>query len=180
MNEKFYALLGIIGPLAAYISIGISIVLSPWFSWERSALSDLGHSVKSSVAPIFNLGLFLAGFLILIYVFTTFHKYAKYTAGGLVVSSFCLQLIAIFDEVYGFLHFAVSVLFFISLGITSLVYAYERKSLFAIIIFIIGFSSWILYGLDLYTLGIAVPETISSVTVMLLLVSSTIKIYFRK
>ncbi len=180
MKEKFYALLGIIGPLVAYISIGISILRSPWFSWERSALSDLGHSVKSSVAPIFNLGLSLAGFLIMLYIFTTFRKYAKYTASGFVISSFFLQLIATFDEVYGFLHGAVSVLFFISLGITSLLYAYEKKSVFAVIVFIISFSSWILYGLEIYSAGIAVPETISSVAVMLLLVYSPIKIYFRK
>ncbi|MCK5626162.1 DUF998 domain-containing protein, partial [Candidatus Bathyarchaeota archaeon] len=94
MEEKFYALLGIIGPLVAYLSIGISIFQSPWFSWERSALSDLGHSVDSNVAPIFNLGLSLAGFLIMIYILTTFRKYSKYTATGFVVSSFFLQLIA--------------------------------------------------------------------------------------
>ena len=180
MNEKFYALLGIIGPLVAYVSIVLSIFQSPWFSWERSALSDLGHSVDSNVAPIFNFGLSLAGFLIMIYIFTTFCKYAKYTGAGFIVSSFFLQLIATFDEVYSFLHFAVSVLFFISLCITSLLYAYERKSVFAVIMFIIGFSSWILYGLEIYSAGIAVPETISSVTVMLMLVYSAIKIYFTK
>ena len=180
MEEKFYALLGIIGPLVAYLSIGISIFQSPWFSWERSALSDLGHSVDSNVAPIFNLGLSLAGFLIMIYILTTFRKYSKYTAIGFVVSSFFLQLIATFDEVYGFLHGVVSVLFFISLGITSLIHAYERKSIFSVIVFVIGFSSWVLYGLEIYNAGIAVPETISSVSVMLLLVYSNIKIYFIK
>jgi len=180
VNEKFYALLGIIGPLVAYLSIDIAIFQSPWFSWERSALSDLGHSVDSSVAPTFNFGLSLAGFLIMIYIFTTFRKYAKYTATGFVISSFFLQLIATFDEVYGFLHFTVSILFFISLGVTSILYAYEKKSVFAVIVFIIWFSSWILYGLEIYSAGIAVPETISSVTVMLLLIYPAIKIYIMK
>ena len=66
MEKRFYALFGFFGPLAAYISIGVSIVLSPWFSWESNALSDLGHAVKSEVASIFNFGLLLAGFLLIV------------------------------------------------------------------------------------------------------------------
>ncbi|MCK4483018.1 hypothetical protein KAU55_07295, partial [Candidatus Bathyarchaeota archaeon] len=62
MNEKTYALFGVIGSLLAYFSIGVSIALSPWFSWETNALSDLGHAVNSGVAPIFNFGLLLSGF----------------------------------------------------------------------------------------------------------------------
>jgi hypothetical membrane protein len=180
VKEKIYALLGFIASLVAYLSISISIYLSPWFSWEKNALSDLGHSLKSTVAPIFNLGLSLASFLIMIHVFTSFREHAKYTAVGLIVSSLFLQLIATFDEVYGLLHGVVSVLFFLSLGISSLLYAYEKKSFFAVIMFIIGLCSWIIYGLEVFSLGIAVPETISSVTIMLLLLSSTFKIFFKK
>jgi hypothetical membrane protein len=32
MKKRFYALFGVVGPLVAYISMGVSIVLSPWFS----------------------------------------------------------------------------------------------------------------------------------------------------
>lgn len=180
MKEKVYTLLGLIGPLIAYTSIGISISRSPWFSWESSALSDLGHSVKSSVAPIFNLGLLFTGFLLLLYVFTIFRKYVKYSASGLVVCSLFLQLIATFDEVYGLLHWVVSVLFFLSMCLTSLIYAYEKRSLFAFIMFVIGSGSWIVYGLGSFRVGVAVPEIISSITVMLWLVSFTGKLYFRK
>jgi hypothetical membrane protein len=48
MNERICALFGMIGPPMAHVSIGVSIALSPWFSWERNALSDLGHAVKSA------------------------------------------------------------------------------------------------------------------------------------
>ena len=180
MNKRIYILLGVVGPILAYVSIAASIAFSPWFSWYSNALSDLGHSVKSEAAPIFNLGLLTTGFLMLVYTVAAFRKHAKYTSICLVFSAFLLQLIATFDEVYGSLHFVVSVLFFISIGITSIVYAVERKSLFALIAFIIGLVSWILYGMKIYSAGIAVPETISSLAVASLLVSSALKIYFSK
>jgi len=177
--ERASILLGIFGPLVAYVSIGISIVSSSWFSWEKNALSDLGHSVKSEVAPIFNLGLFLAGSLMLIYTVLVFRNHAKYSSFFLAISVFSLQLIAVFDEVYGSIHFLVSVAFFLSIGVTSIVYAAEQKSLSPFVAFMIGFTSWIFYFFGFYKLGIAVPETISSLAVASILVTSAIRIYLR-
>jgi len=176
MNKRVCALLGIVGPLIAYISIGVSIALSPWFSWEKSALSDLGHAVRSQAAPIFNLGLLLAGFLIMVYVITVFKRHAKYTSIFLIMSALSLQLVATFDEVYGFPHVAVSVLLFLSLGVASLTYVVERKSYLAAAAFIIGLISWALYGMKMYNLGVAVPETISSVMAILWIIYSAIRI----
>jgi hypothetical membrane protein len=176
MNERAYALLGIIGPLIAYISIGVSMILSPWFSWETSALSDLGHTVDSEAAPIFNLGLLLAGFLIAVYAITVFKRHAKYTSIFLVMSALSLQLVATFDEVYGFPHVVVSVLLFLSLGAASLTYAIERKSYLAVAAFIIGLISWVLFGMKIYSLGVAVPETISTVMTVLWVIYSAIRI----
>jgi len=79
MDERIYVLFGVIGPISAYLLIGVSITLSPWFSWERNALSDLGHAVNSGVAPIFNFGLFLAGFLLTIYAVKVLKNYARWT-----------------------------------------------------------------------------------------------------
>ena len=176
-NEKFYALLGLIGPLTTYFSIGISILFSPWFSWERNALSDLGHSVKSEVAPLFNLGLLLTGFLIIMYTVTVFKKHAKYTSICLIASAIILQLVATFDEVYASLHNVVAVLFFVSIWITSVVNAIEKKALLALMAFIVGLSSWTLYELNVYRAGIAVPEIISFGAVASVLQLSAIKIY---
>ena len=97
MKERVYALFGVFGPLLLYLSIGISLVLSPWFSWESNALSDLGHSVNSPAASIFNLGLLLAGFLLMIYATTVFKKHAKYSSFCLLVSTFLVQLLAAFN-----------------------------------------------------------------------------------
>ena len=169
MNERSYSFFGIVGPIVSYVSIAVSVLLSPWFSWQRSALSDLGHSTRSSVSPIFNLGLLIGGFLVMIYIGTIFRKYAKYTSICFSISAFSLQLVATFDEIYGTLHFAVSVLFFLSIGLSSIVYAVEKKLYIGIAAFSIGLISWIFYG-RLYNSGIAVPETISSVAVVSLVI----------
>jgi len=179
MDEKSYSFFGIAGPTVSYISIAVSILLSPWFSWQRNALSDLGHPTRSSVSPVFNLGLLLGGFLIMIYVTTIFRKYAKYTSICLGASAFSLQLIATFNEIYGSLHFAVSVLFFLNIGIFAIVYTLEKKSYFGALVFLIGLISWISYG-KLYNAGVSVPETISSLAVVSLVAYSAIRIYLGK
>ncbi len=176
MNKKICALFGVVSPPVAYASIGVSIALSPWFSWEKNALSDLGHAFKSGVAPIFNFGLLLTGFLVIIYAVTTLRGYARWTSYSLVISAFMLQLVAVFDEVYGFLHFVVSLLFFVSLGLATLVYAVERRSRLAAIGFIIGLFAWVFYWAEIYRAGVAVPEIISSVAVMPWIVSSALSI----
>jgi hypothetical membrane protein len=177
VDDRVYVGFGIVGPLLAYVCIGMSIALSSWFSWQSSALSDLGHSVRSSVASIFNIGLLSAGFLVMIFAITVFRKHAKYTSFWLLLSAFSLQLVATFDEVYGFLHLAVSVLLFLCFGFTSLVYTLEKKSLLGVVVFIVNLVSWSVYGLNIFILGIAVPETISSIAVVSLIWRSAARIY---
>ena len=177
MNQKIGILLGIIGPAIGYVAIAVSIALSPRFSWESNALSDLGHAMSSDVAPIFNLGLLLTGLLILIYAVTVFRKHAPYTSYFLATVGFSLQLVATYDEVYGLLHPVVSIVFFASLGFASLVYAAETKSYLAVAAFSVGGLSWALYGAKIYRAGIAVPETISSVVAVMWIMYSAAKLY---
>ena len=96
------------------------------------------------------------------------------------MSALILQLVATFDEVYGSLHVIVSILFFVSLGLASIVYAVERKSVLALAAFVIGLGSWILYSAGMYSTGVAVPETISSVVTVSWVMLSAIKIYLGK
>lgn len=177
MNEKNCALFGVIGPLIAFVSIGVSIALSPWFSWETDALSDLGHAVESGVAPIFNFGLLLTGFFLTIYAVKVLKVHARWTGYSLVISAFTLQLVAVFDEVYVLLHLVVSILFFVSLCVTSLFYAVERKSYSAVAALAIGLVSWIFYWAEIYSAGVAVPETMSSVAVLFWIIPSALRIY---
>lgn len=180
MNERAYALFGLIGPLIAYLLIAVSIMLSPRFSWSSSALSDLGHSVTSDVAPLYNFGLLIAGFCITIYSVTAMRKHAKYTSHCLLLTGLVLQLVATFDEVYGSLHFAVSILFFGALGLTSITYALEKRSVVSLMAFITGLSAWVLYFGGMYNAGVVVPETISSVVTVSPIMASALKIYLGK
>ncbi len=180
MKKRNYALLGLLAPLIAIFFIAVSIVSSPSFSWESNALSDLGHSVDSEAAPLFNFGLLLCGFLIILYSITSLGSYAKYTSYFLVITGLSLQLVATFDEVYGFLHFLVSVLFFISLGFASISYAVEKRSVLALAALVVGSFSWIFYGLEISSVGIVVPEMISSMATVTWVVLSALRIYFDK
>lgn len=177
MRERLYALLGVAGPIVVYISIMVSIMLSPWFSWGGNALSDLGHAVRSEVASIYNLGLLIGAFLIIIYNLKILRHIVKYTGISLTASAFLLQLVALFDEVYGDLHGIVSVLFFVSIGITSIKYAFEKRDKITIIAIITAFSSWIFYGAGVYRTGIAVPEAISTVAVSTWIICSAVRTY---
>jgi len=179
LKERNYALFGILGPLITIIFIAASIALSPWFSWGSNALSDLGHSARD-VAPLFNFGLLLCGFLIIFYSITSFRSHAKYTSYFLMFAGLALQMVATFNEVYKPLHFQVSVLFFAALGVASISYVVEKRSVLALAAFVIGFVSWMLYGLEIYRSGIAVPETISSIAAVTWVMLSALRIYFGK
>jgi hypothetical membrane protein len=176
-KERYYALSGILAPIVAAIFITTSIIMSHWFNWSCNALSDLGHSVVSNVAPFFNIGLLLCGFLTITYSLTIFRSYAKYTSYFLAFAGLALQLVATFDEVYVALHFQVSVLFFISLGFASISYFLEKRSIIAAAAFIVGSISWILFGLKIYSTGISVPEAISSIAVASWVVVSALRLY---
>ena len=180
MTERNYALLGLVAPLFAIVFVAVSIVLSPWFNWGTDALSDLGHSINSEVAPLFNFGLLFSGFLIIAFSVTSFRYHSKYTSYFLTLVGLALQLVATFDEVYKPLHFQVSVLFFVALGLASFCYFLEKRSVLALASLIIGSVSWILYGLEIYTAGIAVPEIVSSIATLTWVMLAALKIYLNK
>jgi len=180
LSDRKFALLGLLGPLTGILFIVISIVLVPWFSWENNALSDLGHSVYSDVAPIFNFGLLFTGFMIILFSITSFRKHTKYTSYFLAFTGLSLQLVATFDEVYGWLHTQVSIVFFVMIGFASIAYFIEKRSAIALVAFVLSSIGWITYGLKIYSAGIAVPETISAVAVALWVMLSAYKIYFDK
>jgi hypothetical membrane protein len=179
MNKNIYAFFGIFGPLLVYFSIIFSLFFSPWFDWNTNALSDLGNPSTSKVALEFNLGLMIAGFFIMIYAMTIFKKYAKYTSYCLLGSSFFVQMLASFNIGYGSLHYAVALPHFLLLSISSIVYSIETRSVFAFLIFLIVLFSWLIYSLQIFNIGIAVPEAFSKL-VLLWIIYSGIKIYFRK
>jgi hypothetical membrane protein len=180
LKKRDYALFGLLAPLTAFFFVVISIILSPEFSWWSNALSDLGHSVDSAVAPLFNFGLLLSGILTMLYALVSLRNHAKCTSYILMFVGLMLQLVATFDEVYGSLHFQVSVLFFVALCFASVSYVVEKRSVLAFAALMIGLGSWILYGMDIYRSGIAVPEVISSVATSIWVMRSALRIYVSK
>lgn len=64
-KSRFVRLAGLCAALAPLLSFGLmfyAITLSPWFSWQGHALSDLGVPGRSS-APLFNASLILGAAL---------------------------------------------------------------------------------------------------------------------
>lgn len=169
--EKAFVSTGLLGPLIAFVSISIAVTYSPWFSWSRNALSDLGHSLESSAAPVFNLGLAFSGTLIVIYSVTSLYKKTKSSWFILAMTGFFLILVAVFDEAYGRIHFLVSLLFFLTGTFGCLVFYAEKKSPLALIGFLISTGVWITYFylpriIEVEVrVGIAVPEFISSIAI---------------
>jgi len=75
------------------------------------------------------------------------------------------------------LHGTVSVIFFVFMVLSCLVYAVEKKSVLGILSFIIGLSSWVLYWGEAYQAGVAVPEIISATAAMSWVVLSAVRIF---
>ena len=99
-------------------------------------------------------------------------RFSKVFSLLLIFTGTSLNLIAVFDEVYGIIHFIVSVIFFISLLILISVYAYIfREYIPALLAISVGVVSWALYFIYRIPRGAAIPELIS--------ISITIPFYMR-
>lgn len=94
-----------------------------------------------------------------------------------MISAFTLQLVATFNEAYGNLHFMALVLFFISIGLASIVYSAENRSYLGYLAFSIGLSVWVLYWTKTYVSGAAVPETISTLIALSWIIPTALKTY---
>jgi len=114
-------LLGIITPFVVLLGTFAAISLSPWFSWERNALSDLG--VSQNVAALFNTTLIMGGILALtlgsgMYLALT-GAVARAGAAMLILSAISLAAIGVFPENLE-PHFYASVAFFALLPLSQL------------------------------------------------------------
>lgn len=164
----------------AYSSIAVSIMLSPWFSWSRNALSDLGHCIKSNVAVIFNFGLVAGGLMLALYSTVYLRRETKLTWILLFFTGFMLQLIGVYDEAYGKIHLIVSVLFFILLDLSLLAYSLEKKVKIGVLLFLLYLLTWIAYYTGVLKGGIAIPEFITSFIAAIFLVSKEFQAAIRE
>ena len=164
----------------AYSSIAVSIIFSPWFSWSRNALSDLGHCIKSDVAVIFNFGLVMSGLMLALYSTIYLRKETKLTWILLFLTGFMLQLIGVYDEIYGRIHVIVSTLFFILLDLSPLAYSLEKKIKIGVLLFLFYLLIWIAYYVNMLKGGIAIPEFITSFIAAVFLISKEFQAAIRE
>jgi len=111
---------GLLLPIIIFTGIGLAIAVSPWFSWEKNALSDLGIAPNSAI--LFNGSMILGG--VCMFVFSlgllreTSQKLGIYL---LSMSSLTLIGIGLFPETMILQHFLSSAAFFILIVVSMLV-----------------------------------------------------------
>ncbi|MCC6013386.1 MAG: DUF998 domain-containing protein [Candidatus Verstraetearchaeota archaeon] len=161
---KKSVIFGICAIIVLYSSIIVSILISPWFDITKNALSDLGNLTHNSCI-IFNFGLLLSGLLTILYSITVVRFQALKTSYFLILVGFSMQLVGLFCENYGIIHFYVSILLFFLLIPTSITYFIEKRCYIALLI-LIEIPLWILYFQGFLFKGAAIPEIISSILVI--------------
>lgn len=177
------AFLGVIGAVLPLASICLSVALSPWFSWEENALSDLG---VSAVAPIFNCGMIVSGaFTSIFAVGMAWTEKGKPLglAGAIILllSSISLAGVGLFSEAYGIIHFWFSLAFFVSLILSSLIIGLRfalvastrHIGAYALSTGLLGILSWSFIRYQ----GVAIPEALSSFPSSLWLIVLCVRLY---
>ena len=163
---RITGLLGIITPLVILPSIFAAISLSPWFSWERNALSDLG--VSQNVAPLFNTVLIMGGILVLLLgsgMFLAFTRAgARAGAVTLIFAAISLTAIGVFAEDLE-PHFYASVAFFALLPLSQLTIGMSLmreldKRILGMVSVSVAIASAFVWSFP--TEGAAIPEILSS------------------
>jgi hypothetical membrane protein len=179
--------LGLIGPAIGLLTVLLSIHFAPWFSWDIFALSDLGigqlvgRDIRTAPSNnlhifIFNFGMIIAGILIAAFIILTRKLQldsiiSKIGYSLIFIGAICLSLVGVFP-IPSPLHFPVAAIYFIAtpigLSIVGLSYLSESR-IFGIALIIIGAVAFLSiveivapYLLDLYTSGIAIPETVEA------------------
>lgn len=193
MSNRFAAICGILGPLIAFTGIAISITLSPtWFNWFTNALSDLGHPSRP-VAPIFNGSLIICGIVTLPLAFRLILLQRSLKSiigviGGvfLLISQFFLIGVGVFHEGFTGLHYTVSVGLFVTLLLFGLIYGVTMMlskdiRLFGILAFLLALIAAAIWVAD-FTLpvpwtGVAIPEIISAIAVVIWVFPLCIRLY---
>ena len=158
---QFSKLAGLLGPLVALAFVLVSAALSPWFSFWSNALSDLGHAVRSGVAVLFNFGLAVGGLMVLAYGVSISAVSPRILQASIVIMGAQMNLVGVFDEVYGGVHFWFSVAFFFSLALFLIAYAISFKAIGPLVSLAFGACFWIAHFAYGVPPGVAVPELAS-------------------
>jgi hypothetical membrane protein len=171
------ALAGFAAPIVALSFISVAIASYPSFSWTQNALSDLGV-VPGLTSVLFTVGLCTGGILSLVFSALGLYSYAgekvvgKVGAAFFVAASISLILIGVFNEHFKPTHYIVSVAFFVFaplafFTLTAAFYRYRKRALaaFTVVAALVAAIPWILQLTIQYVPNVAIPETVSGLTV---------------
>ncbi|MGY5870868.1 MAG: DUF998 domain-containing protein [Candidatus Thorarchaeota archaeon] len=175
--------IGFFAPLIALTTIAISILLAPGFDWIDNALSDLGNYTDFFPSPyklvsaiVFNAGLIVTGILMMLYTIW----FLKWTTDvptkigiiPLLISLAFLIGIGVFSENFGYLHYQVSVGFFLTFPFSMWLigigwFRFPGLKMFCVLSIILPFLSvfmWAEYEgvFQLFEWQQAVPEIVTA------------------
>jgi hypothetical membrane protein len=162
---KVAGLCGILLPIVFFVSLAISMLLSPWFTWTNNALSDLGLAGASAL--FFNQGVLIAGILFFVFSLGLIKKSSnKRGAYFLTLSALGFIGVGLFPETMFTTHFIMAALFFISLvlslfyigriGLTKANDRFERRMSILALLFAITAVCSTAFLIPLK--GVAIPE----------------------
>ena len=77
------------------------------------------------------------------------------------IVGFCIQLVAVFDEIYGRIHFIVSVATFLTMALAGVTYCVETGEKWPLPLIVFGVAAWAAFFRGLVSCGVAVPEMVS-------------------
>jgi hypothetical membrane protein len=170
-------------PLVALIGIAYAILISPWFSFDYNALSDLGIS---AAANIFNATLIITGIMSTVFatgMFGTFRQNSVKRIGAAVfiVASVVLICIGILHEGYSPHHYIASVLFFVLMPVSILIISIpmtvkpdtRNLGFLSLVVVIIAIIAWVIP----WGMGIAVPEAIAVIAGCIWIIVMGMRVY---
>ena len=111
-RNYLFSWIALIWPWITIFLIILNILISPWFSWYKNALSDLG---VHQYGFIFNSAIFTEGLINGVYFF--FHGKNSRQRYLIVIGSFSLSLVGVFNENFHLLHLIFALIYFIFMPI---------------------------------------------------------------
>ena len=152
-SYRLLMIFGIVGPVVTIGLVVVDILLSPWYNWQTSALSDLGVNTYSY---LFNGGLLFEAAANLIFVVGL--KKMKLSSAPvsvmLIISGLSLGLVGIFNEHHEPFHLFFALVYFILFPMGIIAFSLTLKTLETIYKRAVGIITS-LFGLLFIVLGIA-------------------------
>ena len=165
---RFGGLCGVVGPVAALVMVFWATAVSPWFSWETNALSDLG---VSEAAPIFNTALIIAGvlnFFFALAVRLSLPRSRINAAGSvvLILGGASLALVGIFTLDWPEIHRIVALGYFILFPVAMIILGAglvsAGRTLYGSFTSVMGIAALVaIFGTP--SEGLAIPEILEAI-----------------